>query len=220
MLKIVCFSLAFNTLLVLAAVLVLNAGITILVLPPVLIVMSFLEIMLLRRVAGRRLYDEGSPARLDAVRRIDSRRKPSIVDETTGLYARWYFDRRVQEEAARCRRYKHSMAIVVLRVGKVDLTTFSLDGWQKRSLNAAQSAAKVIREVDISASLSPFEFAICLIECDREGAYKALERIMTQLPEYNCEAGVAVFPQEGYEPSALVEVAGARMKPLAMEAAS
>jgi hypothetical protein len=29
-----------------------------------------------------------------------------------------------------------------------------------------------------------------------------------------------VFPQEGYEPSALVEVAGARMKPLAMEAAS
>jgi GGDEF domain-containing protein len=220
MLKIVCFSLAFNTLLVLAAVLVLNAGFTILVLPPVLLIMSFLEIMLLRRVAGRRLYDEGSPARLDAVRRIDARRKPSIVDETTGLYARWYFDRRVEEEAARCRRYKHSMAIVVLRVGKVDLTTFSLDGWQKRSLNAAQLAAKVIREVDISASLSPFEFAICLIHCDREGAYRALERMMAQLPDYNCEAGVAVFPDEGYEPSALVEVAGARMKPLAMEAAS
>jgi GGDEF domain-containing protein len=112
------------------------------------------------------------------------------------------------------------MAVVVLKVDVVDLTTFSVDGWQKRALDAAQRAAKVIREVDISASLSPYEFAICLIHCDREGAYKALERMLTQLPDYNCEAGVAVYPEEGYEPSALVEVAGARLKQLRIEASA
>jgi GGDEF domain-containing protein len=221
MLKVLGISLGFNSLLLVAAVLVFNAGMTALVLLPVMLLVSILEIAILQSFFRQRPSgEEVDPVRIDAVRRIDYRRKPSIVDDATGLYTRWYFDRRVEEEAARCKRYKHKMAIVVLRVGDVDLTTFSLDGWQKRSQNAAQSAAKVIREVDISASLSPFEFAICLIHCDRDGAYRALDRMMSQLPDYNCEAGVAVYPDEGYEPSALVEIAGARLKPLAVEAAS
>jgi GGDEF domain-containing protein len=221
MLKVLGISLGFNSLLLVAAVLVFNAGITALVLLPVMLLLSILEIALLQNLLRERPSAEGVDAgRIDAVRRIDYRRKPSIVDDATGLYTRWYFDRRVEEEAARCKRYKHKMAIVVLRVDEVDLTTFSLDGWQKRSLNAAQSAAKVIREVDISASISPFEFAICLIHCDRDGAYRALDRMMSQLPEYNCQAGVAVYPDEGYEPAALVEIASARLRPFAVQAAS
>jgi GGDEF domain-containing protein len=221
MLKVIGLSLACNSLLLAAAVIVVNAGISSVALLPVLALISFLEIVLILHLLSSQNAEEArSSPRIDAVRRVDYRRKPSIVDDATGLYTRWYFDRRVEEEGARCRRYKHSMAVVVLRVDEVDLTTFSLDGWQQRSQNAAQAAAKVIREVDISASISPFEFAICLIHCDRDGAYKALERMMNQLPDYNCEAGVAVFPDEGYEASALVEVASARVKPLAMEPAS
>jgi len=218
MLKVIALSLILNSLLILAAVSAADAGLTALVVP-VLVSITVIEIVLLRSpFSGRTRRAEQPSRREEAVRRIDNRRKASIIDETTGLYTRWYFDRRVEEEAARCKRYKHSMAVVVLRVGVVDLTTFSLDGWQKRSLEAAQKAAKVIREVDISASLTPFEFAICLIHCDREGAYKALERMLVQLPDHNCEAGVAVFPDEGYEPSAMIEVASARLRPLMIQA--
>ena len=219
--KLIAPALVVNTLLIAVAVFVANTGITALVLLPILALVSVAEIaywrMLNRDAEEKRATPE---PRMEAVRRLDSRRKASIIDDATGLYTRWYFDRRVEEEAARCKRYKHSMAVVVLKVDAVNLTTFSTDGWQKRALDAAQRAAKVIREVDISASLSPYEFAICLIHCDRDGAYRALDRMLSQLPDYNCEAGVAVYPDEGYEPSALVEVAGARVKPLQMPASA
>lgn len=218
MLKVIAFSLVLNSLLIVAAVAAAGVGLAAL-LVPLLVAVTVLQIALLRATFGGRTRREEQPSRREeAVRRIDYRRKTSIIDDTTGLYTRWYFDRRLEEEAARCKRYKHSMSVVVLRIGVVDLTTFSLDGWQKRSLEAAQKAAKVIREVDISASLTPFEFAICLIHCDRDGAYKALERMMTHLPDHNCEAGVAVYPDEGYEPAAMIEVASARLKPLMIQA--
>jgi GGDEF domain-containing protein len=146
--------------------------------------------------------------------KIEGRRRHAILDDTTGLYTRWYFERRVKEEAARCRRYAHSMAIVVLRVDEVDLTTFSTDGWQKRSQSAAERAAITVREVDIAAALSPFEYAICLVHCDRNGANAAVERIARQLHEYRCEAGVAIYPEEALEPKALVDVARARLNAL------
>ncbi|MGE0058510.1 MAG: GGDEF domain-containing protein [Dehalococcoidia bacterium] len=218
MLKVIALSLVFNSLLIVGAVAAAGSGLTPLVVP-ILAGITVIEIVLLRASFAGRPRGGGEPSRREeAVRRIDFRRKSSIIDDTTGLYTRWYFDRRIDEEAARCKRYKHSMAVVVLRIGVVDLTTFSTDGWQKQSLAAAQKAAKVIREVDISASLTPFEFAICLIHCDRDGAYKALERMMVQLPDHNCEAGVAVYPEEGYEPSAMVEVASARLRPLRLQA--
>ena len=38
--------------------------------------------------------------------------------------------------------------------------------------------------------------------------------MMVSLPDYNCEVGVAVYPDEGEEPSALVELASARIRRL------
>jgi len=221
MLRLIALSLLFNAMLVVVVLWATRADVPILFLIIPFVVLSILEMIVVRAMAPhRRAEDAMSPERSAAVRRVDPRRKNSILDETTGLYTRWYFDRRIEEEAARSKRYKHSMAVIVLRVDVVDLTTFSLDGWQKRSLEAAQRAAKVVREVDISASLSPFEFAICLIHCDREGAYKALDRLLTQLPDYNCEAGIAVYPDEGYDASALVDLATARLRSLESQASA
>ena len=183
---------------------------------PLLMAVSIVEIICWRTFAPSRRSEDNEPAppRMDLVHRLDVRRRTAIIDQTTGLYTRWYFDRRVDEEAARCRRYGHSMAVVVLRVDVVNLTTFSLDGWQQRSLEAAQRAAKVVREVDLSAALSPFEFALCLVHCDRDGATRALDRIIEQLPDYACDAGIAVYPQEGYDSPALIDVASARLRPI------
>jgi GGDEF domain-containing protein len=208
-------SLAFNGLLITAVLLVANAGVPLLLVVPVFLAVSAVEALAAHTLlpAGRPA-GEAAPQPIGGGRGAGMRRRQAVIDESTGLYTRWYFDRRLHEEAARCKRYDHSMAVVVLRVDVVDLTTFSLDGWQKRSLEAATRAAKVVREVDISAAISPFEFAICLVHCDREGAGKALERMKHQLADYDCEAGVAVFPDEGYEPAALVDLAMMRLRPL------
>jgi len=203
-------------------VLVLTAvqgGVSAAIIVPAFVAVSVVEMVVWKSRAqqSRQAAAAGKEPRLEALRVPESRRRAAIIDETTGLRTRWYFDRRIEEEAARCIRYKHSMTVVVLRVDAVDLTTFSLDGWQKRSLEAAQRAATVVREVDISAALSPFEFAICLVHCDRDGALSAVSRMARGLPDFDCEAGVASFPDEGFEAAALLELARARMRHLGQE---
>ncbi len=141
-------------------------------------------------------------------RSSDARR--GIRDDTTGLLNRWYLERRLDEEAARCVRYGHSMAVIVLKAVALDLARFSLDGWQQESAAAAQRCAQVIRNVDLSASLAPFEFAMCLVHCDRTGANAALERIVTEFRDYDCSIGIAVYPEDECEPRALIELARVR----------
>jgi len=140
-------------------------------------------------------------------------RRFSIRDETTGLLNRWYLERRLNEEAARCKRYGYSMAVVVLKCAVPNLSGISIDGWQEQSADAAQRCLTVIRNVDLSALLGPFEFAICLVQCDRTAADQAIGRLIGELAEYDCSAGVAVLPDDDCEPNAMIELARMRSQP-------
>lgn len=174
-----------------------------------------LEAMLWRRLAGSRrtALAEGNRDRVSSLLgRAGEGRRQSIRDDSTGLYTRWYLETRLEQEAERCRRYDQTMAVVVLRVGFVDLAEISTDGWQSPSAVAAQKCLQVVRTIDLSASLGPLEFAICLIHCDRAGAEHALQRLVSQLSDYKCDAGIAVYPTDGCEPDALIEVARMRSR--------
>jgi GGDEF domain-containing protein len=140
-------------------------------------------------------------------------RRFSIRDESTGLLNRWYLERRLNEEAARCKRYGYSMAVVALKTAVPNLSGISIDGWQDQSADAAQRCLTVIRNVDLSALLGPFEFAICLVQCDRAGAEQAIERLVNELTEYDCTAGIAILPDDDCEPSAMIELARMRSQP-------
>jgi hypothetical protein len=153
-----------------------------------------------------------STERISALINRNESRRQSIREESTGLYFRWYLEMRLQQEAARCDRYKHSMALVVLRAGAVDLTQFSSDLWQSQSAITAERCAKVVRNVDLSAFLAPMEYALCLIQCDRAGAEHAVIRLRGELSEYAVDAGVAVYPDDGCEPLALIELARVRSR--------
>jgi GGDEF domain-containing protein len=148
---------------------------------------------------------------LELMQRSSEARR-GIRDETTGLLNRWYLERRLDEEAARCMRYGHSMAVIVLKAIALDLARFSLDGWQQESAAAAERAATVIRNVDLSASLAPFEFALCLVHCDRIGAEAAIQRIIREFSDYDCRIGIAIYPEDECEPRALIELARVRSR--------
>jgi GGDEF domain-containing protein len=141
-------------------------------------------------------------------------RRFSIRDEATGLLNRWYLERRLDEEAARCKRYGYSMAVIVLRAAVPQISTMSIDNWQEQSADAAQRCLAVVRNVDLSALLGPFEFAICLVHCDRNGAEAALNRLVRELREYNCSAGISVLPEDDVAPSAMIELARVRSQPV------
>jgi GGDEF domain-containing protein len=140
----------------------------------------------------------------------------SIRDESTGLLNRWYLEQRLNEEAARCLRYGYSMAVVVLKARSVDLSRFSLDGWQEEQTMAARRCAQVIRNVDLSAALAPFEFALCLVHCDRNGAEAAVARIAQEFWEYDCWVGISLYPLDECEPGALIELAKGRSMPVTL----
>jgi len=167
-------------------------------------------IHLFKSISSREPRERGNRLLELMQRSTDARR--GIRDETTGLLNRWYLERRLDEEGARCQRYGHSMAVVVIKAVAVDLTRFSLDGWQQESAEAAARAASVIRNVDLSASLAPFEFALCLVHCDRTGADAALERITTEFKDHDCQVGIAVYPEDECEPRALIELARVRSR--------
>jgi GGDEF domain-containing protein len=137
-------------------------------------------------------------------------RRFSIRDESTGLLNRWYLERRLDEEASRCKRYGYTMAVIVLKVAVADLGGMSLDSWQESSADAAQRCLAAVRNVDLSASLGPFEFAICLVHCDRIGAEGVLDRLINELKEYNCSAGISVLPEDDVVPNAMIELARVR----------
>jgi GGDEF domain-containing protein len=137
-------------------------------------------------------------------------RRFSIRDETTGLLNRWYLERRLGEEAARCKRYGYSMSVIVLKAVVPHAEGMSLDNWQVKSADAAQRCLAVVRNVDLSAVLGPFEFAICLVHCDRSGAEAARARLVSELSEYECLTGIAVLPDDDIAPGAMVEMARSR----------
>ncbi len=142
-------------------------------------------------------------------------RRFSIRDETTGLLNRWYLERRLDEEASRCKRYGYSMAVIVLKAAVPQISALSLDNWQDHSAAAAQRCLSVVRNVDLSALLGPFEFAICLVHCDRNGAETVLNRLSSELREYNCVAGIAVIPDDDVVPNAMIELARIRSQQVA-----
>ncbi|HEU0074138.1 MAG TPA: diguanylate cyclase [Dehalococcoidia bacterium] len=153
------------------------------------------------------------PRIVSVMERSAQARRFSIRDEATGLLNRWYLERRLNEEAARCKRYGYSMAVVVLKAAVPNLSGISIDGWQEQSADAAQRCLTVIRNVDLSALLGPFEFAICLVQCDRVAATEAIHRLVGELTEYQCSAGLAILPDDDCEPSAMIELARMRSQP-------
>ena len=160
--------------------------------------------------------DASMPATTDKVltlmERSNERRGTSMRDESTGLLNRWYLERRLEEESARCKRYGYSMAVVVMKAGILKAEGISAEGWQVESARSAHRVGQVVRTVDLSAALAPFEFALCLVHCDREGAERAIERLMAELSEYECSAGVAVFPEDDCAPREMIELARVRSR--------
>src|SRR4051812_49267870 len=49
-------------------------------------------------------------------RQVDGLRRTALYDAELGVYQGWYFDLRLREEAARCKRYGLSMAVVIVKV--------------------------------------------------------------------------------------------------------
>jgi len=141
-------------------------------------------------------------ARTILQREVQSGRHLQIQDPATGLLERWYFDFRLREEAARCSRYRLSLAVLVFKTRRVeskqDRTSAELPG-------VARTIGRSLTAVDFATRLDEVEFAVSVLRSDEGGAEAAVRQLLNELGQWAVIAGFAVCPRDGGDGEALLE---------------
>ncbi|MCS7244290.1 MAG: diguanylate cyclase [Candidatus Calescibacterium sp.] len=134
----------------------------------------------------------------------------AILDETTGIYNRKFFENTIQNEIKRSERYSLPLSLIVCDLDnfkKINDTFGHLIG-DKVLKETAQIIKNNLREgIDIAARWGGEEFVILLPSTDKNSAYKIAERIRVQisshkysgLPENHvitASFGVANYPHD------------------------
>ena len=136
-----------------------------------------------------------------------------LLDGLSGLYQTWYFERRANEEVARCARYGHHFGLVL---------------WEPRLLpgealadevisKAGQVISSGIRKTDLAGRLDRTRFAALLFEAGFDVVRSVNHRVKVDLGQ-GARTGsgpwrgaFAVFPDDGLDYDVLLQVAGRRL---------
>jgi diguanylate cyclase (GGDEF)-like protein len=135
-------------------------------------------------------------------------------DPLTGVLNHEAFHARLGAEAARARRYRGRLALVLL-----DLDSFKEkndhQGHQEgdRLLRVfAHALARTARATDVVGRLGGDEFGALLLACDPDAAAAFLTRLRASLPEGpSASAGVAFLPEERSTEEQLLALADQRL---------
>ena len=122
-------------------------------------------------------------------------------------FTREHLEFRLREEIERARRYGSHLAVIVLRVNAED------EGAPEPN-ETIRLLASAVRPFDIAAIWEDLEFALCLVQCDRQGAKAASERVIAALRPRTVAAGIAVYPEDGEDWRFLTDTARQRMEPI------
>ena len=103
----------------------------------------------------------------------------AVTDSLTKLYYHRYFQRRLDEEMDRARRYSHHLSLVLIDIDSLKEINESLS--HEEGDHIIMEVASVIkgntRLTDVPARYSGHEFAIILPETREEGAFNVAQRI-------------------------------------------
>lgn len=145
---------------------------------------------------------------VEKVRLHEDTERMAIIDGLTGLYNHREFQRRLDEEVNRCRRYNRIFAFLMLDIDH--FKSFN-DTYGHRVGDAVLKIVGSIikaetRNVDYAARYGGEEFTVILPETDIDGGYLVAERIRTRIFEHpftspkgekalmTISIGVASFP--------------------------
>ena len=141
---------------------------------------------------------------IESQRHLERARSEAETDALTHLYNRRGWDRLMELEESRCRRYGYPACVVVVDLDGLKSTNdiSGHDAGDELLRSAAASIRKTARTSDIVARLGGDEFGILGLECDDVGAAALLQHIRTELEQTGvaASAGIAMrFPAMGLE---------------------
>ena len=105
--------------------------------------------------------------------------EPSVVDTVTGLPDEKYFWLRIKEEHKRMRRYGTPVSLALIDVNALASVnqTYGESGGDAVLAHIARVLESVKRASDVATRLHDDEFALILLECDKNGAAAFAERL-------------------------------------------
>jgi GGDEF domain-containing protein len=142
-----------------------------------------------------------------------SDREALLFEGLSGLYQAWYFQRRAEEEVARCARYGRPFVLIIWEALLLPGEVLSEEVVAK----AGEVIRGGIRKTDLAGQLDRTSFAALLIEATYEIARSVAYRLKGDLGQRartgsgRWRSGFAVFPDDGLEFDALLQVAVRRL---------
>lgn len=148
----------------------------------------------------------------------------SIKDGLTGLYNRKSFDDKLESEFSRCKRYGHSLSLVMIDIDyfkNINDTYGHLAG-DAVLTNLSKLFGKFFRSVDFIARYGGEEFAVILPETPINGALLTTERIRLAVSQnevyinqhtikITISSGIAEYNQSFASPTSLIEAADKKL---------
>jgi diguanylate cyclase (GGDEF)-like protein len=165
----------------------------------------------------------GSVAVLVAVRaRLEGERSAmrrwALSDPLTGAANRRGLGERIEYEVARHARQRHHFAVVAIDLDgfKGVNDRFGHHAGDELLRDVAESLREAVRDQDTVARLGGDEFCVLAPETDRAGGEHladrvraAVKRVTTGLDSLSASVGVAVYPEDGTTPLAVLDAADA-----------
>lgn len=156
--------------------------------------------------------------------------RSAVTDPLTGIGNREGFERAFRQELARARRYEYHLNLVMLDLNRFKEVNdrFGHSAGDAALKRVAQILDESKREADSVFRWGGDEFVMLLPEVRPEAAKAAMQRLIDSVAAIDVQGtklgvsgGVASYPTDGLDPSALLDAADARMyarKPEAIRA--
>jgi two-component system cell cycle response regulator len=146
--------------------------------------------------------------------------RQATSDRMTGLFSHHFFEKNLEEELERARRYKSTFSLVMFDIDQFNDTYGHLQG-DRIIREIAKLLTKSIRQVDFPARYGGEEFAVILPAVDVKGALVVAERLRKRVDEYGfpssdgkaalhvtISVGVTEFnPESAYAPTEIIREA-------------
>lgn len=148
------------------------------------------------------------------IRKTEHFEAEALSDSLTGLFNRRAWDKLVDLEEDRCKRYGHPTTVLMIDLNNLKTTNDKLGHAAGDELiqKAASTLKEQVRNNDIVARLGGDEFAVLSIETNLQNAEKLVTRIQAAFAEVNISAAIGLaLRNPTYGLSAAIEEADVKM---------
>jgi diguanylate cyclase (GGDEF)-like protein len=145
-------------------------------------------------------------------------RRWALTDPLTGAFNRRGLSERIDYEVVRHARQQHRFAVVMIDLDGFKLVNdrFGHHAGDELLRDVASSLREAVRDQDTVARLGGDEFCVLAPETSRIGGAQlaervreAIRRVTTGLDTLSASVGVAVYPDDGTTPVAVLDAADA-----------